>query len=58
MNKSLLFVMITIGSIIGGWIPSLWHAGEFSAWGLIFGAVGAVAGVFVAAWISNNYLDA
>ncbi len=49
--------MIFIGSTLGAWIPSFWHAGLFSVWVIIFSVLGAVAGIFAAAWISNNFLE-
>jgi uncharacterized membrane protein YeaQ/YmgE (transglycosylase-associated protein family) len=38
----------TIGSTIGGMIPALWGAGIFSFSSIIFSAIGAIIGVYVA----------
>jgi len=46
--RSSAWVGATIGSIIGGMIPLLWGAGEFSFSGLFFGAVGAIVGIYIA----------
>jgi hypothetical protein len=57
MSKPLLMLMIFVGSIVGGMVPGLWHAGVFSLWGIVFSGLGAIAGIFVALWISNNFLE-
>jgi hypothetical protein len=46
--KWLIYTSVFIFSTIGGYIPSLWHAGIFSAWGLIGGTVGTVFGIWAA----------
>lgn len=38
---------MAIGSVIGGWIPSLWGAGMFSFSGVILTAVGGIAGIWL-----------
>jgi hypothetical protein len=35
-----------LGGIIGAYLPGLWHAGEFSFWGIIGGFIGTLAGVW------------
>ncbi len=39
---------MTVGSSIGSFIPSLWGAGVFSFSSLIFGALGAMLGIYAA----------
>jgi hypothetical protein len=56
MNKWLLYGSVFIFSSIGGYIPSLWHAGFLSASGIIGGIVGTAAGIWIAFQI-NNYVD-
>jgi hypothetical protein len=56
MSKALLYGSVLIFSIIGGYIPALWHAGFFSVWGIIGGLVGTVFGIWLAIKI-NNYVD-
>ncbi|MCX6727633.1 MAG: hypothetical protein NTX11_02355 [Candidatus Saccharibacteria bacterium] len=56
MNKLVLYGLISICSGIGSWIPSLWHAGFLSAWGII----GGIVGCFVGVWLNfqlKNYID-
>lgn len=57
MNKALLFLMITIGGLIGGWLPTLFGADGFSMWSILGSGAGSVIGVFVAYKISNDYLS-
>ena len=56
MNKWLLYSSVFIFSSIGGYIPSLWHAGFLSASGIIGGVIGTIAGIWIAFQV-NNYVD-
>jgi hypothetical protein len=55
MNKGLMWICITIGGIVGSYIPVLWHAGYFSMTSIIFGGLGSLAGVW-AAYKLNDYI--
>jgi hypothetical protein len=46
-KKAVWFGMI-VGSTIGGWVPSLWHAGMLSIWGIVMSTVGGIAGIWLA----------
>jgi len=46
-SKAFVWVGMTIGSIIGGLIPTLWGADVFSLSPMIFGALGAIAGIYI-----------
>jgi hypothetical protein len=48
-----MYISITICSLIGSYIPVLWHAGIFSAASIIGGFIGALVGIWVAIKISN-----
>ncbi len=39
---------VALGSFVGGYIPALWGAGFFSFSSLIFSALGAFAGIWIA----------
>ena len=56
MGKGLLYGSVLIFSLIGSYIPALWHAGVFSLWGIIGGIVGTIVGIWVAFKV-NNYVD-
>ncbi|MFA6463686.1 MAG: hypothetical protein WCV55_01620 [Candidatus Paceibacterota bacterium] len=46
-TKSLVFIFMTIGSIIGGYIPMLWGEGSFSMSALVFSSIFAIVGIIV-----------
>lgn len=46
-RKKLIWIFMTIGSYVGGSIPSLWGAGMFSFSGVILTAVGGIAGIYL-----------
>ncbi len=52
-GKSLYILFITVGSIVGGYIPSLWGASMFSFSGFFFSSVGSIIGFWVAYRIVN-----
>ena len=43
-----LSVLWVVGSSIGGFVPSLWHAGMFSMWSIATSTIGGVAGIWIA----------
>lgn len=53
-TKTLVFIGVTVGSIIGGYIPSLWGADIFSMWSLVLSAVGGLFGIWVGFRIGNS----
>jgi hypothetical protein len=53
--KALLYASVFIFSTIGGYIPSLWHAGIFSISGILGGIIGTAVGIWVAIKINQNY---
>jgi hypothetical protein len=54
MNKFLMYTFITIGGMIGAYIPSLFGADGFSVWAIIGSTIGGLAGIWVAYKISQN----
>jgi len=46
MNKSLIMLGMVFGSIIGGYIPTIFGAGMFSISSVIFSAVGGILGIW------------
>ncbi len=51
--KFLVFLGMTIGSVIGGYIPTLWGAGIFSYSSILFSGIGAILGVWIGFKLSN-----
>lgn len=52
-SKSLIWVGMTLGSVLGGYVPMLWGAGVFSFSSLLFGTAGAILGIWIAFRISR-----
>jgi hypothetical protein len=45
-TKSLVWIGMIVGSVIGGYVPALWGAGVFSFPGIIGNTVGGILGIF------------
>ena len=48
MNKKAIYFGMFVGSMVGGWVPAIWHAGMFSLWSIVLSMVGGLAGIWVA----------
>lgn len=48
MNTKAIWFGMSVGTAIGGSVPMLWHAGIFSFSSVLLGAVGGLAGIWVA----------
>jgi len=46
-SKTLIWIGLFLGSIIGSFIPLLWGAGVFSFSSIILSAVGAFVGIWI-----------
>jgi uncharacterized membrane protein YeaQ/YmgE (transglycosylase-associated protein family) len=44
-SKTLYYVAAFVGSLVGGFIPTLWGAGFLSIVSLIFSTIGAILGI-------------
>ena len=54
MDRRVLWLCLLAGSTVGGLLPEAWGGSALSVGSLLLGAIGAVAGVFVAARISET----
>ncbi|HVO86278.1 MAG TPA: hypothetical protein VMT23_00910, partial [Candidatus Binatia bacterium] len=55
MSKSVIWIAITVGGVVGSYIPVLlFHSGELSGWSILGGVIGSFAGVWVAVKLNNN----
>lgn len=46
-TKVSVFIFMTIGSFVGGYIPNLWGDGTFSMSALVLSSVGAIVGIYI-----------
>ena len=46
-QKKLITLFMFIGSIVGGYIPSLWDSSIFSLSSVIFSAIGGFTGIYL-----------
>jgi len=54
MNKTMLYLFITIGGAIGGYLPVLFgDSSMFSGWSVLGSTIGAIVGIFVAKRLSD-----
>jgi hypothetical protein len=46
-QKSLILIGLSIGSVIGGYLPTLFGADALSMWSILGSGVGAILGIYV-----------
>jgi uncharacterized membrane protein YeaQ/YmgE (transglycosylase-associated protein family) len=46
-KKSLIWIGMTVGSLVGGYLPALWGGDVLSFSGLILSTVGAFVGIWL-----------
>lgn len=46
-QKTIIWIFVFIGSLIGGYLPLLWGDSAFSFASVLFGGIGGIAGVWV-----------
>jgi hypothetical protein len=54
MGRSVIGLCAGFGSVVGGYVPVLWGASSFSVESFLFGAVGAIAGIWAGVRISET----
>jgi hypothetical protein len=47
-SKKIVYLLAFIGSVVGGYIPTLWGAGFFSFSSILFSAIGGIIGIVIA----------
>ncbi|HVZ58288.1 MAG TPA: hypothetical protein VG935_00840 [Patescibacteria group bacterium] len=48
LTKLIIFIFITIGSLVGGFVPLLWGGSLFSYSGILFSGIGGILGLWIA----------
>jgi outer membrane lipoprotein SlyB len=51
--RSVIGLCATLGTVVGGYVPSLWGSGSFSLGSVVFAAVGGIAGVWLGVRLSS-----
>ncbi len=54
MNKTIMYLFITIGGLIGAYIPTFFGADGFSIWSVVGSTIGGLAGIWAAYKLSQN----
>jgi hypothetical protein len=54
-RQELIWIGATVGSTLGGFVPSLWHASMFSMWGLVLSTIGGLVGIWIGWRIGQGY---
>ncbi|HMT18982.1 MAG TPA: hypothetical protein PKD20_03905 [Candidatus Saccharibacteria bacterium] len=52
MNKTVMYLFISIGGAIGGFIPVLFGAGGVGLWSVLGSTIGGLAGIWAATKLS------
>jgi hypothetical protein len=55
VNRKVLWMCMAVGSTVGGYLPTFFGQGSFSAASLLGSALGGVAGVFAATRIDADF---
>jgi hypothetical protein len=48
MNKTVMYIFVTIGGMVGAYFPSLFGADGFSAWAILGSTIGGLVGIYLA----------
>lgn len=55
--KLMIWIGITVGGLLGGWIGSMLDGGSmFGAWGIILSTVGSLVGIWAGYRVGRDYM--
>jgi uncharacterized protein YcfJ len=55
--KLMIFIGITVGGVLGGWLGTvLDHGNGFGGWSILLSTLGSVAGLWAGYKLAKNYL--
>ena len=54
-GKALIWVGLFLGSIVGGYVPTLFGQDLLSGWSILWSTVGSVAGVYIGYKVADNW---
>ena len=46
-SRFVIMAALTVGSVVGSYLPTLWGAGFFSMWSVLLGGIGGLVGIWV-----------
>jgi len=52
--RSVIYLCASLGTIVGGYVPTAWGASDFSLQSVAFAAVGGIAGLWVGMRLSAD----
>ncbi len=52
-SKRLIYLLMFVGGVVGGYVPLLWGANYFSFSSILFNALGAMLGIWIGFKISQ-----
>ena len=56
--KAAIGIGVTVGSLLGGWLGSLFDGGNMlGGWGILLGGVGGLLGIYVGYRIGRDYIE-
>jgi H+/Cl- antiporter ClcA len=55
ISKRFVMLGATVGTLVGGWVPTLFGADPFEGWSILGGMIGGFAGIWMAVWLSKRY---
>jgi hypothetical protein len=47
MSKAVMYIIITITTVIGGWVPTLWGASMLDVSSILGSVVGGFVGIYI-----------
>ncbi len=53
-SKTLMYIGVTVGSVIGGYLPALWGVGVFSVTSVLFSTLGGIIGLVITYRLVKN----
>lgn len=53
-GRGVIGICTTVGLLVGGYVPVLWGASDFSLWSIVFSAFGGFAGLWLGVKLTDS----